>query len=84
MLYSVLIPWLTLREVIVEVEIVSHPRFLADDRLIYSFSHLQKSPFFDSTAGCSKVSWAESVVLPLWSTTPSELLARAQKLQVII
>ena len=29
MLYSVLIPWVTLREVTVDVEIVGHPWFIA-------------------------------------------------------
>jgi hypothetical protein len=41
MLYSVLIPWFTLREVPVEVEIVSHSLFLARNPPTYGLAIAQ-------------------------------------------
>lgn len=83
-LYSVLIPWFTLREVPVEVEIVIHPLVFTRNSLTYRFSHRPKSLFFVSTAGCSKVFWAESAAPRSWSTTLLESSARAGNLHIII
>ena len=82
-LSSVLIPWVTLREVPVEVEIVSSIHFALVFDLLIVISRRQELPFFDSTAVCSKDSWAESVELLSWNIMPSESLARAENHRII-
>lgn len=57
---SVLIPWCTLRQVPVEVEIVSSCALSTGNKHIQTeYSHRLKLPSSDSIAVCSKDFWEE-------------------------
>jgi len=71
---SVAIPWFTIREVKVDVEIAS-PFLICSGQLTLHIgrSHHRKWLLFDLNVACSKVCWRELAEVPLWSTTPLEL-----------
>jgi hypothetical protein len=81
---SVLIPWITLREVPVEVEIVSQSWFHDRTQLISVISHHRKWQYSSSIAECNKVSWVELVAPRSWSTMPSELSVKGEKQNITI
>ena len=73
---SIIIPWFTIREVKVDVEIVRILTFSEcfwPNDLQIEYSHHRKSLSSVSNAVCSKVSWRELAEVLSWSTTHLEL-----------
>ena len=71
---SVAIPWFTIREVKVDVEIASSFFSFVQS----NWPHIERSRHrrwlsFDLNVVCNKACWRELAEVPLWSTTPLEL-----------